>query len=1068
MHRSTRSHNAVDDGVGKQKTEDALSLIADVRQRFADDNEVYDEIIHALQEFKKQKMKVADFARILTHTLKDHNDLKARFNQYLPGGFKLPITQEKRERKAKASQDSKFVGRCSRMEKEKTEPTRPRREVKGRAPPERKEKESKKVARGKSSEVKLAVPVEPRTRAEKSKAAKKEENQAKRPQLRELEPEVAERVKRTKVWMSDRGTQHMFDQSVEFVRSIKDCYEEHPDILEAFFEAMKEYASKKTSLQGLLEQVAVLFQSEPSIMKEFKQFLGDQPEGLDLLQRCMQRVRDFGPIQMSPTEETADLPSSQINEEIQDSGPDSIIHREMGFFRKIKGSLRSGKTYSSFLKLLSMYNHEIINREQLEKMMEGLLGQEEGVMEKFYGFLDRCDELGSLGDSMDRDHPLIKLKNAKIRKKDYDKRPIQELDTSGMERCTPSYLMLPLDYPHLACSGQTEIGEQVLNGIMVSLPTGSEECGSKQLQKNSYEELLFKVEDKLHEMDVSMSRCKSTLMAAEKIHEELEPIPLEKQSGLVVVKERFTPIHIHMIKNLYGTRADKIFDMLQEVPMKAIRVVISRLRQKLKAWEVAREELMSGSKKIVDENYLRSLDHQSHAFKQGEKKQLSVKAFLPEIQSLSAKMADDPDMQIIRACGQLPWEKVVETSHLSFRINDSRVVSRLVHLVHMGMMIYLSKQDRAKIFTVWQDFIIPFMGLSTKKSKTFDMVAPETARLYEEASDGPSDRKEDDLDNQDRKCVGCKPLEVVENDEASQPGFSGRSVLYCTDQHYHFFRLFQTLHDRLSEAFRLFHANCERLKASHPSSVEMHFFSNLNNFLRGGLSPDEYEDHCRRLLGVKSYVLFTLDKLIERLCKQLRVLGSGDTMDLYKYEQQRSKEASWEHRYFLNARLLLPVDQAFRIECRKGKNESTEMRIQLLDWLRDFPIEGGVDPEQEEQVAAFISSDAEHKVDGGGGRKNDVPVFLRRNLVKDRKEGPGRKDCVYVANGLECKMKAHKLVFIPGTEDFLCYLGKRASKIQQQKLRQDRGRKVMHWLEHRNSQRFVISMSAEASEKTST
>lgn len=48
-----------------------------------------------------------------------------------------------------------------------------------------------------------------------------------------------------------------------------------------------------------------------------------------------------------------------------------------------------------------------------------------------------------------------------------------------LQRCTPSYLILPHDYPQLQCSGRTESQQRVLNDFMVSIPSGSEDSGSK-------------------------------------------------------------------------------------------------------------------------------------------------------------------------------------------------------------------------------------------------------------------------------------------------------------------------------------------------------------------------------------------------------------------------------------------------------------------------------------------------------------------------------------------------------------------------------------------------------------
>lgn len=46
----------------------------------------------------------------------------------------------------------------------------------------------------------------------------------------------------------------------------------------------------------------------------------------------------------------------------------------------------------------------------------------------------------------------------------------------------------------------------------------------------------------------------------------------------------------------------------------------------------------------------------------------------------------------------------------------------------------------------------------------------------------------------------------------------------------------------------------------------------LYNLLDGSSDNTKFEDDCRAIIGTQSYVLFTLDKLIYKLVKQVRVL----------------------------------------------------------------------------------------------------------------------------------------------------------------------------------------------------
>ncbi|KAK1360605.1 hypothetical protein POM88_045079 [Heracleum sosnowskyi] len=76
--------------------------------------------------------------------------------------------------------------------------------------------------------------------------------------------------------------------------------------------------------------------------------------------------------------------------------------------------------------------------------------------------------------------------------------------------------------------------------------------------------------------------------------------------------------------------------------------------------------------------------------------------------------------------------------------------------------------------------------------------------------------------------------------------------------------------------------------------VYARFMKALYDLLDGSSDNAKFEDDCRAIIGNQSYVLFTLDKLIYKLVKQLQTVAS-DEMDnkllqLYEYEPSRQPE----------------------------------------------------------------------------------------------------------------------------------------------------------------------------------
>jgi len=120
----------------------------------------------------------------------------------------------------------------------------------------------------------------------------------------------------------------------------------------------------------------------------------------------------------------------------------------------------------------------------------------------------------------------------------------------------------------------------------------------------------------------------------------------------------------------------------------------------------------------------------------------------------------------------------------------------------------------------------------------------------------------------------------------------------------------------------------------------------LYSLLDGSSDNTKFEDDCRAIVGIQSYVLFTLDKLIYKLVKQVTYIISSflsfqqltifptikmclilfqlqaiaaDEMDnkllqLYAYEKSRKPGKFVDIVYHENARVLLHDENIYRIE----------------------------------------------------------------------------------------------------------------------------------------------------------
>jgi paired amphipathic helix protein Sin3a len=187
--------------------------------------------------------------------------------------------------------------------------------------------------------------------------------------------------------------------------------------------------------------------------------------------------------------------------------------------------------------------------------------------------------------------------------------------------------------------------------------------------------------------------------------------------------------------------------------------------------------------------------------------------------------------------------------------------------------------------------------------------------------------------------------------------------------------------------------------------------------MEGSLEQSKFEDDCRDMFGISSYILFTIDKLIVHLAKQLQILITDDScaklLALYAYEGSRPR-GSLEVIYHSNVLELLPEDdRCFRFEFSQ---ESCELTIQLLD-STDKPrfVDLSFDKDKwAEYVENYVQSDKSHL----DVRKHKV--FLLKNQRKWAKKGGNPMENVVVSNGLECKicLTTYRLFYVQDTHDF--------------------------------------------------
>lgn len=195
------------------------------------------------------------------------------------------------------------------------------------------------------------------------------------------------------------------------------------------------------------------------------------------------------------------------------------------------------------------------------------------------------------------------------------------------------------------------------------------------------------------------------------------------------------------------------------------------------------------------------------------------------------------------------------------------------------------------------------------------------------------------------------------------------------------------------------------------------FMQVLYSLLDGSMDNSKFEDDCRAIIGTQSYVLFTLDKLIFKLVKQLQAAVADDVavklLSLHAYE--KAGEAV-DMVYHLNASVLLHDENIYRFEHRSSENE---LLIQLME-------PGG--SEKLEVFGNTLESSFQNYLDDlflSRPTQKNHRVFMQRN--KKRKLASEDEDFILqcamenvrVVNGLEYKISCHtsKVSYVLDTED---------------------------------------------------
>ncbi|XP_047053944.1 paired amphipathic helix protein Sin3-like 4 [Lolium rigidum] len=428
----------------------------------------------------------------------------------------------------------------------------------------------------------------------------------------------------------------------------------------------------------------------------------------------------------------------------------SVYAQEFHFCEKVKEKLEYD-AYQEFLKCLHIYSQEIITRSELKNLVSDILQHYPDLMDGFNEFLDHCENIdGFLAGVFSKKQPgrLVKTEDKErdkehereernrdrdrerekerlkegasqkpsVTKDKYLSKPISELDLSNCQRCTPSYRLLPKNYPMPPAGNRTDLGASVLNDHWVSVTSGSEDYSFKHMRKNQYEESLFRCEDDRFELDMLLESVNAATKRVEELIEKMQDNSLKPESP-IRMDEHLTPLNLRCIERLYGDHGLDVMDVLRRNASVALPVILSRLKQKQEEWSRCRSDFNKVWAEIYAKNYHKSLDHRSFYFKQQDSKSLSVKSLLTEIKEINEKKRKEDDVLIAIAAGN----RRPIVPNMSFEYVDSKVHEDLYKIVKYSCGEVCSSSDQLdKVMKMWTTFLEPILGVQPRSHGTMD------------------------------------------------------------------------------------------------------------------------------------------------------------------------------------------------------------------------------------------------------------------------------------------------------------------------------------------------------------
>ena len=589
----------------------------------------------------------------------------------------------------------------------------------------------------------------------------------------------------------------------------------------------------------------------------------------------------------------------------------------VAFFDRVKKHIDDRATYMDFLKLLNLYSQDVIDVGTLVDRAAIFLGPQSELLASFKSLVGY--DMGRHG-WLENEDPVMENVPAVER---------ERIDLNQNKACGPSYRKLPESEVNLSCSGRDALCYEVLNDTWVSYPTWASEGESfNPHKKNVYEDALYRSEEERHEYDYHIEANLRTIALLEPIAARIAIMNPEERAAFRLkpgLGGQSKSIYQRVLKKVYGRdHGLEVISALHENPAVAVPVVLARLKQKDEEWKRAQREWNKVWREVDARNFYKALDHQGVNFKSADKKSITTKTLVSEIESVRTA-------QQLRRLEQDPsLPRLVPRFQLEYELADTAVLCDALRLTASYMDrsgSSFSGSDRETMETAIRSFL---GGLLRTDPNTFGQFFVARRQEQREGSESP-DLRRTALHNAEDAMSSWYLNTGKGTESSSVDPFAFPVELFGNTTFYVFVRLFVLVYVRLEKLKQVAQGIAESKPKGwtkvNPVAAELGLMDNtsgpagiinalghlqsgsdssegdegeeeqptsanmqvgpdryysillalIERFFEGEYDQSTFEECARYMFGTHGYVIFTIDKVINALVKSALVLGTDST-----------------------------------------------------------------------------------------------------------------------------------------------------------------------------------------------